>query len=136
MALAQAVPVLPDGPDRWYEPKCDGHRTVLRRTDETVVLYARSGRVVTQHWTDLALAGMTLHPDGAPADNRLDALMQLRCEAGFEQAILGCSRPAERRELPPPGLDAPDSTQVVRFFNNYWIAPANLPWSQQKWSRG
>lgn len=56
--------------------------------------------------------------------------------AGFEQAILGCSRPAERRELPPPGLDAPDSPQVVRFFNNYWVAPANLPWAQQKWSRG
>ncbi|MFF3989904.1 cupin domain-containing protein [Streptomyces sp. NPDC001797] len=56
--------------------------------------------------------------------------------AGFEEAILGCSRPAERRELPPPGLDAPDSEQVVRFFNNYWIAPADLPWAQQKWSRG
>ncbi|MFE4414610.1 cupin domain-containing protein [Streptomyces sp. NPDC093064] len=56
--------------------------------------------------------------------------------AGFEQAILGCSRPAERRELPPPGLDAPDSTQVVRFFNNFWVAPANLPWAEQKWSRG
>ncbi|WP_238011399.1 cupin domain-containing protein [Dactylosporangium sp. AC04546] len=56
--------------------------------------------------------------------------------AGFEQAILGCSRPAERRELPPPGLDAPDSTQVVRFFNNYWVAPAALPWAQQKWPRG
>ncbi|MFE6679382.1 cupin domain-containing protein [Streptomyces sp. NPDC057729] len=56
--------------------------------------------------------------------------------AGFEQAILGCSRPAERRKLPPPGLDAPDSTQVVRFFNNYWVASANLPWAKQKWSRG
>lgn len=56
--------------------------------------------------------------------------------AGFEQALLGCSRPAERRELPPPGLDAPESTQVVRFFNNYWCAPATLPWAQQKWSRG
>jgi hypothetical protein len=31
---------------------------VLRRTEETVVLYARSGRVVTQHWADLAVAGM------------------------------------------------------------------------------
>ncbi|WP_353962590.1 DNA ligase [Streptomyces sp. NBC_00378] len=40
----------------------DGHRTVLRRTDETVVLYARSGRVVTQHWMDLAVAGMELRP--------------------------------------------------------------------------
>ena len=52
--------------------------------------------------------------------------------AGFEQAIAGCSRPAESRTLPPKGLDAPDSPQVVRFFNNYWIAPADLPWAVQK----
>ncbi|MFJ3083002.1 DNA ligase [Streptomyces halstedii] len=62
VALAQAVPLLPDGPDWWYEPKFDGHRTILRRTDETVTLYARSGRVVTQHWMDIALAGMQLQP--------------------------------------------------------------------------
>ena len=52
--------------------------------------------------------------------------------AGFEQAITGCSRPAESRTLPPKGLDAPDSPQVGRFFNNYWIAPAELPWAVQK----
>ncbi|MFE7268494.1 hypothetical protein ACFU9B_42080 [Streptomyces sp. NPDC057592] len=62
VALAQTVPVLPEGPGWWYEPKYDGHRTVLRRTDETVVHYARSGRVVTQHWMDLALAAMELRP--------------------------------------------------------------------------
>ncbi|MEV5854605.1 ATP-dependent DNA ligase [Streptomyces anulatus] len=62
VALAQAVPVIPDGPDWWYEPKFDGHRTILRRTEETVILYARSGRVVTSHWMDLAVAGMGLQP--------------------------------------------------------------------------
>ncbi|MFJ2923096.1 DNA ligase [Streptomyces sp. NPDC087307] len=62
VALAHAIPVLPEGPGWWYEPKLDGHRTVLRRTDETVVLYARSGRIVTQHWMDLAVAGMALRP--------------------------------------------------------------------------
>ncbi|MGZ2361711.1 DNA ligase [Streptomyces sp. 372A] len=61
-ALAQAQPRIPDGPDWWYEPKADGHRTILRRTDDTVILYARSGRVVTSHWMDLALAGMALRP--------------------------------------------------------------------------
>ncbi|GAA2444951.1 hypothetical protein GCM10010433_53020 [Streptomyces pulveraceus] len=52
---------------------------MLRRTDETVVLYARSGRVVTRHWMDLAVAGMTLRPgtvlDGEAViwrDGRLD----------------------------------------------------------------
>ncbi|WP_367572139.1 ATP-dependent DNA ligase [Streptomyces globisporus] len=66
-ALAQAVPAIPDGPDWWYEPKFDGHRTILRRTDETVILYARSGRVVTSHWMDLAVAAMQL-----PAGTTLD----------------------------------------------------------------
>ena len=55
--------------------------------------------------------------------------------AGFEQAILGCARPAAQRELPPKGLDPHDSPQVVRFFNNYWIAPADLPWAVQKFGR-
>ncbi|MFF5279420.1 hypothetical protein [Streptomyces sp. NPDC000133] len=40
----------------------DGHRVVLRRTDDTVILDARSGRVVTPYWLDLALAGMALRP--------------------------------------------------------------------------
>ncbi|KQX27585.1 hypothetical protein ASD97_25145 [Streptomyces sp. Root63] len=61
-ALAQAVPVIPHGPDWWYEPKFDGHRTILRRTEDTVILYARSGRIVTSHWMDLAVAGMGLPP--------------------------------------------------------------------------
>ena len=56
--------------------------------------------------------------------------------AGFEQAIVGSARPAERRELPPPGLDPSDSPQVVRFFNNYWVAPAGEPWAKQKFDRG
>ena len=55
--------------------------------------------------------------------------------AGFEQAIIGSSRPAESRTLPPKGLDAFDSPQVIRFFNNYWIAPADLPWAVQKFGR-
>ncbi|NUV65620.1 DNA ligase [Streptomyces sp. CAI-121] len=64
-ALAQAAPAIPHGPDWWYEPKFDGHRTILRRTDDTVILYARSGRVVTSQWMDLAVAGMQLPPGTA-----------------------------------------------------------------------
>ncbi|MET7551547.1 hypothetical protein ABZS94_38670 [Streptomyces sp. NPDC005500] len=65
VALAQAVPTLPDGPGWWFEPNFDGHRIVLRRTDDTVILYARPGNVVTPHWIDLALTGKTLHPGTA-----------------------------------------------------------------------
>jgi hypothetical protein len=31
--------------------------------------------------------------------------------------------------------DRAGSPQVVRFFNNYWIAPAELPWAVQKFGR-
>ncbi|MFF8422564.1 DNA ligase [Streptomyces sp. NPDC015680] len=94
VALAQAAPTLPEGPGWWYEPKLDGHRTVLRRTDETVVLYARSGRVVTQHWMDLAVAGMELSPgavlDGEAViwrDGRLDfAAAQSRAASAVTRA--------------------------------------------------
>jgi ubiquinone/menaquinone biosynthesis C-methylase UbiE len=65
----------------------------------------------------------------APAD-RQQALAEAR------RVLAPEGRPAERRELPPPGLDALDSPQVVRFFNNYWVAPADLPWARQTWSRG
>ncbi|MFG2394800.1 hypothetical protein ACGFYF_38870 [Streptomyces lavendulae] len=41
----------------------DGHRTVIGRTDDSVVLDARSGRIVTPVWMDLALAAQkTLRP--------------------------------------------------------------------------
>ena len=55
--------------------------------------------------------------------------------AGFEQSIIGSARAAERRELPPAGLDPLDSPQVLRFFNNYWVAQATLPWALQKFDR-
>ncbi|MCX4971286.1 hypothetical protein OHA98_42590, partial [Streptomyces sp. NBC_00654] len=46
----------------------DGHRMVLRRTEDSVVLYARSGRVATSHWMDLATAGMDFLPPGTVLD--------------------------------------------------------------------
>jgi hypothetical protein len=52
--------------------------------------------------------------------------------AGFEQAVIGSARPAERREMPPRGMDPHDSPQVVRYFNNYWVAPADVPWALLK----
>ncbi|MEU0633099.1 hypothetical protein [Streptomyces sp. NPDC005989] len=61
---------------------------------ETVVLYARSGRVVTQHWMGLAVAGMELRPgtvlDGEAViwrDGRLDfAAAQSRAESSTTRA--------------------------------------------------
>ncbi|MFE4332494.1 hypothetical protein ACFRQM_24640 [Streptomyces sp. NPDC056831] len=67
---------------------------MLRRTDETVVLYARSGRIVTHHRMDLAVAGMELRPgtvlDGAAAiwrEGRLDfAAAQSRAASSVTRA--------------------------------------------------
>ena len=94
VALAQAVPTLPTADGYWFEPKFDGHRTVLRRTDDTVILYARSGRVVTSHWMDLAVAGMDLLPgttlDGEAViwrDGRLDfGAVQSRAASSMARA--------------------------------------------------
>jgi ATP-dependent DNA ligase len=43
----------------------DGHRMIIVRAVDTVTLYARSGRVLTPYWMDLALAGMELRPGTA-----------------------------------------------------------------------
>ncbi|WP_433916938.1 DNA ligase [Streptomyces sp. NBC_01744] len=85
VALAQAVPTLPDGPGWWYEPKFDGHRTILRRTDDTVILYARSGRVVTPYWMDLAVAGMELRP-GTVLDGEAVIWREGRLDFGAAQS--------------------------------------------------
>ncbi len=84
-ALAQAVPVIPEGPGWWYEPKFDGHRTILRRTEDTVILYARSGRVVTSHWMDLAVAAMQL-PPGTTLDGEAVIWRDGRIDFGAAQS--------------------------------------------------
>lgn len=119
-ALAQAVPRIPDGPGWWYEPKFDGHRTILRRTDDTVILYARSGRVVTSHWMDLAVAGMQLPPgttlDGEAViwkNGRVDfAAAQSRAASSITRArALAAQHPASY--LAWDVLEHPDHGQVT-----------------------
>ncbi|MFJ3940811.1 ATP-dependent DNA ligase [Streptomyces parvus] len=61
-ALARPVPTLPTGPDWNFEIKLDGHRMIVRRTEDGVVCYSRTGRIVTSHWMDLAVPAMALPP--------------------------------------------------------------------------
>lgn len=119
-ALAKPGPVIPTGPDWWYEPKVDGHRTVMRRTDDTVILYARSGRVVTSHWMDLAVAGMALRPgttlDGEAViwrDGRIDfGAAQARAASGIARAqALAAQHPASY--LAWDVLEHPDHGQTT-----------------------
>lgn len=121
-ALAQAAPVIPEGPGWWYEPKFDGHRTILRRTEQTVILYARSGRVVTSHWMDLAVAGMGLQPgttlDGEAViwrDGRIDfGAAQSRAASSVTRArALAAQHPASYAAWDV--LEHPEHGQTTRL---------------------
>ncbi|AZM91177.1 MULTISPECIES: ATP-dependent DNA ligase [Streptomyces] len=104
VALASAVRTLPRGAGLAYEPKFDGHRMVVLRTEEDVVLQARSGRIVTGAFPDLAAAARQL-PAGTVLDGevvvwhagRTDfALVQRRAAAAnaARAAVLAQSLPA------------------------------------------
>ncbi|OPF75588.1 ATP-dependent DNA ligase [Streptomyces antioxidans] len=65
VALARVVPVLPAAPPGRrlaYEPKFDGHRLLIFRLGDTVRMQARSGRIVTRAFPDLAAAARPLPP--------------------------------------------------------------------------
>ena len=51
--------------------------------------------------------------------------------AGWEQVFPDLTRPAERRELPPKGLDDIHSANVTRFLNNYWGNIADVSYAAQ-----
>jgi ATP-dependent DNA ligase len=70
VALAQTVGTLPREPGLAYEPKFDGHRMVMFRQSDGVVLQARSGRIVTAAFPDLAAAAREL-PDGTVLDGEV-----------------------------------------------------------------
>lgn len=103
VALATAVRTLPRGAGLAYEPKFDGHRLVVLRSQADVVLQARSGRIVTAAFPDLAAAARQL-PAGTVLDGevvvwhagRTDfALVQRRAAAtAARAAVLARSLPA------------------------------------------
>ncbi|NEB82509.1 ATP-dependent DNA ligase, partial [Streptomyces sp. SID14478] len=70
VALAESVEALPPG-DGWaFEPKFDGHRMVVFRDAEDVVLQARSGRLVARAFPDLVAAARAL-PAGTVLDGEV-----------------------------------------------------------------
>ncbi|MGW0772664.1 ATP-dependent DNA ligase [Streptomyces sp. NPDC002835] len=70
VALAEPVNALPRGAGLAYEPKFDGHRMVIFRIGDEVLLQARSGRIVTAAFPDLAAAARRL-PDGTVLDGEV-----------------------------------------------------------------
>lgn len=104
VALATAVRTLPRGAGLAYEPKFDGHRLVVLRSETDVSLQARSGRIVTGAFPDLVAAAQQL-PAGTVLDGevvvwhegRTDfALVQRRAAAATaaRAAVLAQSLPA------------------------------------------
>ncbi|WP_405497864.1 ATP-dependent DNA ligase [Streptomyces sp. NBC_00096] len=104
VALAAAVRTLPRAPGLAYEPKFDGHRLLVLRTLEGVTLQARSGRIVTGAFPDLAAAARRL-PAGTVLDGEVVvwhagrtefALVQRRAAAATaaRAAVLAQSLPA------------------------------------------
>ncbi len=69
-ALAEPVATLPRGEGLAYEPKFDGHRMLIFKIDGAAVLQARSGRIVTTAFPDLAEAALAL-PDDTVVDGEV-----------------------------------------------------------------
>lgn len=128
LALAQAVQSPPTGEGWWAEPKLDGHRMVIWRMAENVILQSRSGRNITSQWMDLAVAAMRLRPgtvvDGEAVvyiDGRVDfSAAQSRGASGLARArALAAQHPASYAAFDV--LQHPDRGDVRR-----------LPWLQRR----
>ncbi|MGC5008539.1 hypothetical protein [Streptomyces sp. NBC_00353] len=83
-------------------------RVVLRRTDDTVILYARSGRVVTLCWMDLALAGMALRPDTA-----LDGEAVIWCDGRLDFGAAQSRAASSVTRCPLTGRPAPGLVRLL-----------------------
>jgi len=85
VALARRENRLPSG-DVWaYEPKFDGWRALLFHRPDGVVIQARSGRLITSHFTDVATAALRL-PIGTVIDGEIVIWNEQRIDFGAVQS--------------------------------------------------
>ncbi|MFF7201391.1 RNA ligase family protein [Streptomyces sp. NPDC008141] len=100
--LAESVSALPRGGRLAYEPKFDGHRMVIFRTAEKVLLQARSGRIMTDAFPDLAAAARQL-PEGTVLDGEVVVWSEGRTDFAAVQKRAAATpgrAPALARRLP------------------------------------
>ncbi|WP_327686748.1 ATP-dependent DNA ligase [Streptomyces sp. NBC_00467] len=100
--LAESVSALPRGGRLAYEPKFDGHRMVIFRTAGKVLLQARSGRIITDAFPDLAAAARQL-PEGTVLDGEVVVWSEGRTDFAAVQKRAAATpgrAPALARRLP------------------------------------
>lgn len=90
-ALADSVTSLPDGGGWAYEPKFDGHRLIVFADGRRVTLQARSGRLVTAAFPDLAEAAEQL-PAGTVLDGEVVVWSDGRIDFGAVQQRAAATR--------------------------------------------
>ncbi|MFD7506889.1 ATP-dependent DNA ligase [Streptomyces sp. NPDC059850] len=99
----QTLPVAEPGRRLAYEPKFDGHRLLIFRLADGVQLQARSGRIVTRSFPDLAAAARRL-PVGTVLDGEVVVWVGGRTDfaAVQKRATAASEARAERlaRQLP------------------------------------
>ncbi len=71
-------------------------------------------------------------PHGFKVTSEICHALNSYTPAGFEQAVKGLAKPAERREPPPP---MQDSHLWSKFLNNYWSAEAADGWATTTFTR-
>ncbi|MGW5846687.1 ATP-dependent DNA ligase [Streptomyces sp. NPDC055254] len=115
VALATAVRTLPRGPGLAYEPKFDGHRMVVVRSAADVTLQARSGRIVTAAFPDLAAAASQL-PAGTVLDGEVVVWHAGRTEFALVQrraAVASAARAAVLAQTLPASYAAFDVLELA-----------------------
>jgi mannose-6-phosphate isomerase-like protein (cupin superfamily) len=65
-------------------------------------------------------------PHGFKVTSEICHALNSYTPAGFEQAVKGLAKPAERREIPPP---MHDGHLIHKLQSNYWVAEAEDAWA-------
>src|SRR5262249_15767562 len=73
---AQAVKVLPQGPEWLYEPKLDGYRALLLKNEAQIRILSRNEKDLTAMYPGIAAAGLRLNAGRVVIDGEIVALAE------------------------------------------------------------
>ena len=73
---AQAVKVLPQGPEWLYEPKLDGYRALLLKNEAQIRILSRNEKDLTAMYPGIAAAGLRLNAGQMVIDGEIVALAE------------------------------------------------------------